>query len=61
MCTKGKTILLILFCVISICLNGQLTVTSPYFSDSSEDSYQLNYGISLCDPEKGNYEEAVMS
>ena len=59
MCTKGKTILLILFCVISICLNGQLTVTSPYFSDSSEDSYQLNYGISLCDPEKGNYEEAI--
>ncbi|KQT17681.1 hypothetical protein ASG31_09840 [Chryseobacterium sp. Leaf404] len=36
-----------------------MTITSPFFCDSSEDSYQLNYGISLCDPEKGNYEEAI--
>ena len=55
---KGKKLFLILFFAISLCLNAQLTITSPFFCDSYEDSYQLNYGISLCDPEKGNYEEA---
>lgn len=51
--------LLILFCWITISVNAQLNVRFPFFSDTINDYYYLNYGISLCNPKDGNYEEAI--
>ncbi len=51
--------LLISFCSISIYTNAQLNVRRPFFSDSSNENYFLNYGVSLCNPKDGSLKEAV--
>lgn len=50
---------LIIFCSISIFVNAQLNVRFPFFSDSINDNYFLNYGVSLCNPKDGSLGEAV--
>ncbi|WP_147366824.1 hypothetical protein [Epilithonimonas arachidiradicis] len=39
--------------------NAQLDARYPFFSDSLDDYYYLNYGVSLCNPKDGNYEDAL--
>lgn len=53
-----KYFVIVLFFIV-LHLNAQLKVIFPLFSDSITDYYYLNYGISLCNPKDGNYEEAT--
>ncbi|WP_144282046.1 hypothetical protein [Chryseobacterium echinoideorum] len=40
-------------------MNAQLNLRFPLFSDSINDNYFLNYGVSLCNPKDGSLEEAL--
>lgn len=56
---RGNFFLTITFFCFAFFAKAQLNVKFPFFSDSFESSYYLNYGISLCNSENGNYEKAL--
>ena len=56
---RGNFFLTIIFFCFIFYTKAQINIVSPFYSDSFESSYYLNYGISLCNSENGNYEKAL--